>query len=294
MFSEGLFMLLIGAHVSISGGLHKAFPLAADIGCTAMQIFTKNASQWNAKPLQDKEIQQFKAAWEASGIRMVVAHDSYLINLASPDGELLEKSRSAMRIEVERCEQLGIPYLVMHPGSHVGSGEEAGLRRVAESFDAIHRQTAGFQAKILVETTAGQGTNLGWQFEQIARIFEHVAQPERLGVCFDTCHAFAAGYDIRTEAAYRQTMAEFDRIIGLARLNAIHVNDSVKPLGCRVDRHEAIGKEHIGLDGFRWLMNDPRLADIPKILETPKGGDPVASDQENLSKLRALLETEAP
>lgn len=293
MFSEGLFMLLIGAHVSISGGLHKAFPLAADIGCTAVQIFTKNASQWNAKPLQDKEIQQFKAAWEASGIRMVVAHDSYLINLATPDGELLEKSRSAMRIEVERCEQLGIPYLVMHPGSHVGSGEEAGLRRVAESFDAIHRQTSGYQTKILVETTAGQGTNLGWQFEQIARIFEHVAQPERLGVCFDTCHAFAAGYDIRTEAAYRQTMAEFDRIIGLARLNAIHVNDSVKPLGCRVDRHEAIGKGHIGLDGFRWLMNDPRLADIPKILETPKGGDPVASDQENLSKLRALLETEA-
>lgn len=293
MFSEGLFMLLIGAHVSISGGLHKAFPLAADIGCTAMQIFTKNASQWNAKPLQDKEIQQFKAAWEASGIRMVVAHDSYLINLATPDDALLEKSRSAMRIEVERCEQLGIPYLVMHPGSHVGSGEEAGLRRVAESFDAIHRQTSGYQTKILVETTAGQGTNLGWQFEQIARIFEHVAQPERLGVCFDTCHAFAAGYDIRTEAAYRQTMAEFDRIIGLARLNAIHVNDSVKPLGCRVDRHEAIGKGHIGLDGFRWLMNDPRLADIPKILETPKGGDPVASDQENLSKLRALLETEA-
>lgn len=286
-------MLLIGAHVSISGGLHKAFPLAADIGCTAMQIFTKNASQWNAKPLQDKEIQQFKAAWEASGIRMVVAHDSYLINLATPDDALLEKSRSAMRIEVERCEQLGIPYLVMHPGSHVGSGEEAGLRRVAESFDAIHRQTSGYQTKILVETTAGQGTNLGWQFEQIARIFEHVAQPERLGVCFDTCHAFAAGYDIRTEAAYRQTMAEFDRIIGLARLNAIHVNDSVKPLGCRVDRHEAIGKGHIGLDGFRWLMNDPRLADIPKILETPKGGDPVASDQENLSKLRALLETEA-
>lgn len=286
-------MLLIGAHVSISGGLHKAFPLAADIGCTAVQIFTKNASQWNAKPLQDKEIQQFKAAWEASGIRMVVAHDSYLINLATPDDALLEKSRSAMRIEVERCEQLGIPSLVMHPGSHVGSGEEAGLRRVAESFDAIHRQTSGYQTKILVETTAGQGTNLGWQFEQIARIFEHVAQPERLGVCFDTCHAFAAGYDIRTEAAYRQTMAEFDRIIGLARLNAIHVNDSVKPLGCRVDRHEAIGKGHIGLDGFRWLMNDPRLADIPKILETPKGGDPVASDQENLSKLRALLETEA-
>ena len=286
-------MLLIGAHVSISGGLHKAFPLAADIGCTAMQIFTKNASQWNAKPLQEKDIQQFKAAWAASGIRMVVAHDSYLINLATPDDALLEKSRSAMRIEVERCEQLGIPYLVMHPGSHVGSGEEAGLRRVAESFDAIHRQTSGYQTKILVETTAGQGTNLGWQFEQIARIFEHVAQPERLGVCFDTCHAFAAGYDIRTEAAYRQTMAEFDRIIGLARLNAIHVNDSVKPLGCRVDRHEAIGKGHIGLDGFRWLMNDPRLADIPKILETPKGGDPVASDQENLSKLRALLETEA-
>jgi len=282
-------MLLIGSHVSISGGLHKAFPIAKEIGCTAMQIFTKNASQWNARPLQENDIDVFKTAWQASGIACVVAHDSYLINLGTPDDELLAKSRTAMLIEVQRCEQLGIPYLVMHPGSHVGSGEEAGLRRVAESFDEIHHQTEGFQTQILVETTAGQGTNLGYQFEQIARIFEQVRSPERLGVCFDTCHAFAAGYDIRTEAAYRDTMAAFDRLIGLNRLKAIHLNDSVKPLGSRVDRHDAIGSGHIGIEGFRWLMNDARLADVPKILETPKGDDPVASDKENLARLYALL-----
>ncbi len=286
-------MLLIGAHVSISGGLHKAFPIAQEIGCTAMQIFTKNASQWKTKPLQENDIELFKSAWNASGIACVVAHDSYLINLGTPDDELLAKSRDAMLIEVQRCEQLGIPYLVMHPGSHVGSGEEAGLRRVAESFDEIHRQTDGFRTQILVETTAGQGTNLGYRFEQIARIFEQVHAPERLGVCFDTCHAFAAGYDIRTETGYRETMAAFDRLIGLDRLKAIHLNDSVKPLGSRVDRHEAIGKGHIGVDGFRWLMNDARLAHIPKILETPKGDDPVASDKENLARLYALLTNQA-
>ncbi len=257
-----------------------------------MQIFTKNASQWKTKPLQENDIELFKRAWNASGIVCVVAHDSYLINLGTPDDELLAKSRDAMLIEVQRCEQLGIPYLVMHPGSHVGSGEEAGLRRVAESFDDIHRQTDGFRTQILVETTAGQGTNLGYQFEQIAMIFEQVQAPERLGVCFDTCHAFAAGYDIRTETGYHETMAAFDRLIGLDRLKAIHLNDSVKPLGSRVDRHDAIGKGHIGLDGFRWIMNDARLTDVSKILETPKGEDPVASDKENLARLYALLERE--
>ena len=286
-------MLLLGSHVSISGGLHKAFPIAQEIGCTAMQIFTKNSNQWNAKPLQANDIDLFKSAWKASGIACVVAHDSYLINLGTPDEALLEKSRHAMLIEVQRCEQLGIPFLVMHPGSHVGSGEDAGLRRVAESFDEIHRQTEGVRTQILVETTAGQGTNLGSRFEQIAQILEQVRAPERLGVCFDTCHAFAAGYEMRTEAGYRETMAEFDRLIGLDRLKTIHLNDSLKPLGSRVDRHDAIGKGQIGLDGFRWIMNDPRLADVPKILETPKGDDPVASDKENLARLYALLPPQA-
>ena len=286
-------MLLLGSHVSISGGLHKAFPIAQEIGCTAMQIFTKNSNQWNVKPLQAHEIDLFKSAWNASGIACVVAHDSYLINLGTPDEALLEKSRHAMLIEVQRCEQLGIPFLVMHPGSHVGSGEDAGLRRVAESFDEIHRQTEGVRTQILVETTAGQGTNLGYRFEQIARIFDQVRAPERLGVCFDTCHAFAAGYEIRTEAGYRETMAEFDRLIGLHRLKTIHLNDSLKPLGSRVDRHDAIGNGQIGIDGFRWIMNDPRLADVPKILETPKGDDPVASDKENLARLYALLPQQA-
>lgn len=286
-------MLLLGSHVSISGGLHKAFPTAQEIGCTAMQIFTKNSNQWNAKPLQATEIDLFKSAWKASGIACVVAHDSYLINLGTPDEALLEKSRHAMLIEVQRCEQLGIPFLVMHPGSHVGSGEDAGLRRVAESFDEIHRQAEGVRTQILVETTAGQGTNLGSRFEQIARIFDQVRAPERLGVCFDTCHAFAAGYEMRTEAGYRETMAEFDRLIGLDRLKTIHLNDSLKPLGSRVDRHDAIGNGQIGIDGFRWIMNDPRLADVPKILETPKGDDPVASDKENLARLYALLPPQA-
>lgn len=283
--------MFLGSHVSIAGGLHKAFPIAQEIGCTAVQIFTKNASQWNAKPLQPKEIAQFQDAWQAGGMLPVVAHDSYLINLATPAPELLQKSQAAMLIELERCEQLGIPYLVMHPGSHVGVGEDAGLQRLAASFDSIHAQTGGYQTQILVETTAGQGTNLGYRFEHLAQIFALVNAPERLGVCFDTCHVFAAGYELRTAAGYQATFAAFDRLIGLARLKALHLNDSVKGLGSRVDRHADIGKGLIGLDGFRLLMNDARFAALPHILETPKGKNPIAADQANLQILRNLLTT---
>ena len=285
--------MLLGSHVSISGGLHKAFPIALEIGNTAIQIFTKNASQWKAKPLQDKEIERFVTDWQASGITSVVAHDSYLINLGTPDPELLQKSQDALLLEVQRCEQLNIPYLVMHPGAHVGSGEEEGLRRVAVSFDLIHAQTPGYKTQILVETTAGQGSNLGYRFEHLAQIFAMVKDSERLGVCFDTCHAFAAGYELRTAEGYQATFANFDKIIGLARLKVIHLNDSVKGLGSRVDRHADIGAGAIGLEGFRLLMNDPRFDTIPKILETPKGKDPIAADQKNLQVLRNLL-TEAP
>jgi deoxyribonuclease-4 len=281
--------MLLGSHVSISGGLHKAFAIAQEIGCTAIQIFTKNATRWKAKPLQQQEIDRFLKDWKASGITSVVVHDSYLINLGTPKKDLLQKSQDALLLELQRCEQLTIPYLVMHPGSHVGSGEAEGLKRVAESFDVIHSQTPGYKTRILIETTAGQGTNLGYRFEQLAKILELVQEPERLGVCFDTCHAFAAGYELRTEAGYNTTFEMFDKVIGLNRLKVIHLNDSLKDLGSRRDRHQGIGEGKIGLEGFRFLMNDSRFETIPKILETPKGDDPIASDKENLRILRTLL-----
>jgi deoxyribonuclease-4 len=281
--------MLLGSHVSIAGGLHNAFTMAQKIGCTAIQIFTKNANRWQAKPLTQEAIEQFLNAWKASEVKSVSVHDSYLINLGTPKPDLLKKSQNALLIELQRCEQLQIPYLVMHPGSHVGSGEEEGLKRVVESFDIIHEQTPGYQAKILVETTAGQGSALGYRFEHLAHIRAMVREPERIGVCLDTCHIFAAGYDFRAETSYQSTMDAFDSIIGLQHLKVIHLNDSLKEFDSRVDRHEEIGKGQIGLDGFRHVMRDPRLKDVPKILETPKAKDPVASDQENLRILRKLM-----
>jgi deoxyribonuclease-4 len=280
--------MLVGSHVSIAGGLHKAFDMAQEIGCTAVQIFTKNANRWYAKPLAQPQIAQFAAAWKASDVVAIAAHDAYLINLASPKPDLQKRSQQALCVELERCEQLRIPYLVIHPGSHVGTGEAAGLQRVIDSLDLIHARTSGYACRILLETTAGQGSALGYQFEHLARIRERVHTPERLGVCLDTCHIFAAGYDLRTAAGYQTTMAAFDRIIGLQHLNVIHVNDSAKDLGSRVDRHEGIGRGRIGLAGFRQLVQDARLASVPKILETPKGKDVVASDRENLRILREL------
>ncbi len=283
--------MLLGSHVSISGGLHKAFERAHEIGCTAIQIFSRNATRWKVKPLEKTQITRFIEDWKASTITSVVVHDSYLINLGTPKEDLLQKSRDAMLIELQRCEQLTIPYLVIHPGSHVGSGEENGLKRIAESFDVIHEQTTGYTTHILLETTAGQGTNLGYRFEQLAQIIETVQEPERLGVCLDTCHVFAAGYELRTEEGYHETFEQFDKIIGLDRLQAIHLNDSLKGLGSRRDRHQEIGKGAIGLEGFRLLMNDPRLNAIPMILETPKGDDPIAADKENLRVLQDLWKT---
>ncbi len=280
--------MLLGSHVSIAGGLHKAFTMARDIGCTAIQIFTKNANRWQAKPLTQQTIDRFSDAWAASEVKSIAAHDSYLINLGTPKQELLEKSRNALLNELQRCEQLRIPYLVMHPGAHVGSGEADSLQRVVESFDIIHEQTSGYACQILVETTAGQGTTLGYTFEHLAKIRELAQAPERIGICLDTCHIFAAGYELRTEAGYQTTMQAFDDIVGLQHLKVIHANDSLKELGCRVDRHQEIGQGCIGLDGFRNLMQDQRLADVPKILETPKETDPVASDRENLRILREL------
>ena len=279
----------LGAHMSIAGGVGRAVDRGVEVGCDTIQIFTKNSNQWRARPISDEEVAGFKEKLEESGIDSVVAHDSYLINLASPDPGLLERSRNAFLEEMNRAEALGIPYLVMHPGSHKGSGVDVGLRTIAESFDRLHEQTVGFRLMVLLETTAGQGTNLGFTFEHLRRIIDMTAEGGRLGVCLDTCHAFTAGYDITSRNGYEKMWEEFDSEIGLDRLKVIHLNDSKKDLGSRVDRHEHIGKGTLGLEPFRMLVNDERLREIPMILETPKGPD-YAEDKENLATLRNLIE----
>ncbi len=280
----------LGAHESIAGGLHKAFDRARSVGCDAMQIFVKSNRSWAVKPLTGEDIARFKEKAEETGIQPVVAHTSYLLNLASPDEALWTRSRDTLIIELERCEALGVGWLVLHPGSHVGTGEEVGLARVAQALGEVHAATPGLCARILLETTAGQGTNLGYRFEQLAWLLEHAPQGERLGVCLDTCHVFTAGYELRTPEGYAATMEAFDRIIGLERLKALHFNDSKYDLGTRKDRHAHIGKGHIGLEGFRHVINDPRLARLPGLLETPKSGD-LHEDRENLAVLRSLCET---
>lgn len=277
----------LGAHMSTSGGLHKAFGHGERAGCDTIQLFTKNQQQWNAKPLNETEITQFKAEQTRTGFEPLVVHDSYLINLGTPNQELWHKSLAAFRVELERCAQLGIPYLVTHPGAHVGSGEAAGLARVSEALNQLFAEGAGGTTTVLLETTAGQGSYLGHRFEHLAQLIEQSDFPDRLGVCVDTCHIFAAGYDIRTPEAYAATFAEFDRILGVERIKVFHVNDSVKGLGNKVDRHAQIGEGEIGLDGFRNFVNDPRFRDLPFILETPKGPD-LAEDIENFARLRGL------
>jgi deoxyribonuclease-4 len=278
-----------GAHMSISGGLHKAFGHGEKAGCEALQIFSKNQQQWRAKPLTEADIATFKAEHQRCGAWPLVVHDSYLINLATPGEELWEKSIAAFGEELERCAALGIPYLVTHPGAHTGSGEDAGLRREADALNRLFKEGVGGDVLVLLETTAGQGTCLGYRFEHLVRLIELVEHQERLGVCVDTCHILAAGYDIRTPEAYTATFAEFDRLVGLDRIKVFHVNDSQKSLGSRVDRHTHIGEGEIGIEGFRALVNDARFVDLPMILETPKGED-LAEDIANLAQLRGLIE----
>lgn len=280
--------MLIGSHMSIAGGVYKAPARGKEVGCATIQIFTKNANQWKAKPLEAADIERFRAALDETGIDPVMAHDSYLVNLASPDDALYAKSIDALQVEMERAEALGLPGLIIHPGSHVGSGEKAGLARIACAIDELHGRTDGFEVKILLETTAGQGSNLGYRFEHLAGIMQNVSASERLGVCYDTCHTFAAGYDIRDEKSYRKVFDEFDRVIGLDQLKVMHFNDSKGELGGRLDRHEHIGKGRIGLDGFRFIMNDERFAHVPKILETPKDKE-MTEDRMNLETLRGLV-----
>ena len=287
-------MRLLGAHMSIAGGLAQALWRGKERGCDVIQLFTKNANQWHARPLTQEAHAAFAQAHAATGVTPVAAHDSYLINLASPDPALFQRSVEALGEERERAAVLGLPCLVIHPGSHRGSGEHQGLARIAQGINLVlSRQGArqgGEGVMILLETTAGQGAMLGNRFEHFAVILEQIALPEAVGICLDTCHVFAAGYDIRTPEGYEATLEGFQRVVGLERLRLIHVNDSKTDLGSRVDRHAHIGLGYIGLDTFRRLLQDPRLAGRPFILETPKGRTPEGADWDgvNLQTLRGL------
>lgn len=278
--------------MSIAGGYFKAVDAAQAAGCDCVQIFTKNNNQWRAKPITDDDVAKFQAALGEHGIKHTISHDSYLINLGSPDDELWKKSIDAFVIELQRAEQLGIPYVVAHPGAFTTSTEEKGLKRIARGLDEAHKQTKGCQAQCLLETTAGQGSNLGWKFEHLAEIIELTKNPDRLGVCFDTCHVFAAGYAMDTEKNYKATMRNLNQTVGVQQVKAFHLNDSLKPFGSRKDRHAAIGKGEMGLEPFRFLLNDRRFRNVPMYLETPKEDDRGRNmDVVNLRTLRKLIET---
>ncbi|HEV8336833.1 MAG TPA: deoxyribonuclease IV [Candidatus Polarisedimenticolia bacterium] len=278
----------LGSHISIAGGVDRAVLRGKTVGCEALQIFVKSSNQWRAAPFRAGEAERFAANLRMTGLGPVIAHDSYLINLCSPDDALWEKSIQAFAVELERCETLGIPYLVTHPGCHMGSGERAGLARLSRGIDRVHAKYPSHRVKILLETTAGQGSGLGHRFDHLGAVLKAVDDPARVGVCLDTCHVFAAGYDLRTASSYARTLEEFDSRVGTSKLQAIHLNDSKRELGSRVDRHEQIGKGHLGIEAFRLLLVDSRLQDVPMVLETPKGPD-YAEDKVNLALLRSLI-----
>jgi deoxyribonuclease-4 len=286
-------MPLLGAHMSIAGGYYKAVDAAAALKMDCVQIFTKNNNQWRAKPMTDDDVARFRDALERTGIQKPCAHNSYLINLASPKDDLWQKSLDAFVIELQRAEALSLAGVVMHPGSYVESTEEQGLNRIVRAIDLALEQTAGFQTEIWLETTAGQGTNLGWKFEHLQFIISEVAENHRLGICVDTCHIFAAGYPIQNIADYQNTMQTFDDLVGIDRIRAFHLNDSKRKLGSRVDRHEHIGAGCLGREAFRHVLNDSRFTNIPMYLETPKGerDDGKQWDAVNMSKLRRLLKS---
>jgi deoxyribonuclease-4 len=281
--------LLLGAHQSIAGGVENALTRGQEVGCDTIQIFVKSPNRWVSRPLAEENIAAFKEAVAETGIWPVFAHSLYLINLATPDETLWHKSLDALADGLERCERLGLPGLVLHPGSHMGSGEEAGIARIVAALDEVHTRLPGYGAEVWLEVTAGQGAHLGYAFDQLRAMIDGVREPQRLGICFDTAHALAAGYELRTREGYEATWAEFDTVLGLERLKAVHLNDSKRDLGSRVDRHEHIGRGSLGLEPFRFLLNDPRLRGIPMTLETEKGPD-LAEDKENLAVLRGLVE----
>lgn len=280
-------MQLLGAHMSIAGGHALAIDRAMTFEMTACQIFTKNANQWNAKPIAPEAAEAFRVRFAESDVAFLVAHDSYLINLASPDDALWERSMGAFVDELTRAALLGVPFLVTHPGAHMGTGVDEGIRRVAEALNRLFDQLPEADVTVLLETTAGQGTTLGRAFEELAGIMALVEDQRRVAVCFDTCHVFAAGYDIRDAVTYAATMVAFDEIIGLGRLRVFHLNDSKKGLGSHVDRHAHIGEGELGSEAFRLIVNDARFAALPGILETPKDDDE-EGDRRNMATLRGL------
>ena len=278
--------MIFGAHVSTAGGLHNAIGNGEEIGCDAIQIFLKNPNRWVGKELTDTGINTFKQAWELSSIQCVVIHDIHLSNLASPKPDVLAKSREQFYSHLHLADLLGIPYIVTHLGAHLGTGEAEGLNLLSDSLNQLFERTKGGKVTVLLETTAGQGTNLGYCFEHLREIIDMSAFPDRLGVCFDTCHVFAAGYDLRTEDAYHQTFDQFDRVVGLERLLVFHLNDAKSEYNSRVDRHDHIGEGNIGDTPFRLLVNDSRFAATPMIIETPKMQEMHAT---NLAVLRELV-----
>lgn len=279
---------LLGANMSIAGGLHNALERGVKVGCRTIQIFTKNTNQWKGRPLKHADIENYKICQQESRISPVVAHGSYLINLCATDRAILRKSRTAFKEELERCEMLAIPNLVFHPGAHLGAGLKDGIERIAESLNLVHGQTSGHHVKTTIECTAGQGTNIGYRFEHLRAIIDLTEDTSRMAACLDTCHLYAAGYEINTEEGYEGTIREFDDIVGIDRLTVFHCNDSKRERGSRVDRHEHIGKGRIGPMGFWLLMNDLRFVQIPKILETYKGED-MKEDVINLRRLRSYV-----
>jgi deoxyribonuclease-4 len=281
--------ILLGAHMSIGGGVHTAIERGRSIKCTAIQMFVKNNMQWFARPLARDEIRAFLEHRQRGELLSIFAHANYLINLAATNPQFHANSIRALSEELTRADQLELPFLVLHPGAHLSAGEEAGLEKIVESINQVFRNIPKVKTRIALETTAGQGSCLGCRFEQLAYIIDHVREPERLSVCLDTAHIFAAGYDIGSETAVKKTFHEFDRVIGIDRLAAIHLNDSKTGRSSRVDRHQHIGKGQIGLDAFRFIMRDRRFRKIPKVLETPKGKE-LLEDVINLRTLRRLVE----
>lgn len=279
---------LIGAHVSTSGGFGKAIDRALTVGCRAMQVFVKNNMRWFANPLTAKEVDDFHHHVRRKELDAVFGHTGYLINLAADKEEFHNNSIRSLSEELVRADQLNLPFLVLHPGAHMGAGEEAGLAKVIASLDAIHAALPDVRTRVALEITAGQGTCLGHRFEHLATIIAGVKHPGRLCVCLDTAHLFAAGYDISTEAGAKKTFKDFDRVVGGEKLVAIHMNDSKAALGSHVDRHDHIGKGKIGLEAFRYIMRASRFEKVPKVLETPKGPD-MKEDVENLAVLRSML-----
>jgi deoxyribonuclease-4 len=278
---------LLGAHMSIAGGLARALERGRAAGCSVVQIFLKNQRQWAARPYADSEVREFRAAWKATGIRVVFAHASYLINLATPVAAEWRRAVDVFHDELERAEALGLPFVVIHPGSHREAGLDDGIARVARAIDLLHARTRGHRTRIVLENTAGGGSSIGRSFEELAAIVSRVEDGARVGVCLDTCHLFAAGYDIRSAEGYRAAMARCRGLLGLRRVRAFHLNDARQPLGSGLDRHEKIGRGRLGVEPFRRLMNDPRFARVPMALETPKEPEPRA-DRQALALLRRL------